>query len=71
MLVSVKADDWSQLPNGSGDGRRKKNKSGEDCTTELLKLAMETDEEFQSKTEEDGSNHTAEVIPGDRGRKKS
>ena len=37
-----------ELPNGSGDGRRKK-----------------------SKTEEDGSYHTAEVSPGDRGRKKS
>ena len=37
--------DWRQLPNGSGDGQRKK-----------------------SKTEEDGSYHTAEVSPGDRGR---
>ena len=31
--------------------------------TELLNLAMETDE--------DGSYHSAEVSPGDRGRKKS
>ena len=49
MLVSVKADDWRQLPNGSGDGRRKKNKSGEDGTTKLLKLAMETDEERKAR----------------------
>ena len=39
--------------------------------TELLKLAMETDEEKKKKTEEDGSYHSAEVSPWDRGRKKS
>ena len=38
--------------------------------TELLKLAMETDEK-KIKTEEDGSYYSAEVSPGDRGRKKS
>ena len=37
--------------------------------TELRKLAMETDEE--RKAEEDGSYHSAEVSPWDRGRKKS
>ena len=36
--------------------------------TELLKLAMEIK---KSKTEEDGSYHSAEVSPGDRGQKKS
>ena len=39
--------------------------------TELLKLAMETDEERKSKTEEDGSYHSAEVSPWDSGWKKS
>ena len=38
--------------------------------TELLKLAMETDEE-RKETEEDGSYHSAEVSPWDRGWKKS
>ena len=31
--------------------------------TELLKLAMETEEERKSKTEEDGSYHSAEDSP--------
>ena len=39
--------------------------------TELLKLAMETDEKRKSKTEEDDIHHTAQVSPGNRGRKKS
>ena len=52
-----------QLPDGSGDGQRKKNRSGEYGSYELLKLAMETDEEKKSKTEEDGSYHSAEVNP--------
>ena len=38
--------------------------------TELLKLAIETDEERKARLK-DGSNHSAEVSPGDRGRKKS
>ena len=37
------------LPDGSGDGRRKKNRSGEDGSYELLKLAMETDEERKAR----------------------
>ena len=41
--------DWKQLPDGSGDRRRKKNKSGEDVATKLLKLAMETDEERKAR----------------------
>ena len=40
--------------------------------TEPLKLAMELDRRRKkSKTEEDGSYHSAEVSPRDRGRKKS
>ena len=39
--------------------------------TKRLRLAMETDKErMKSKTGEDGSHHTAQVGPGDRGRKK-
>ena len=38
-----------QLPDGSGDGRRKKNRYGEDGSYELLKLAMETDEERKAR----------------------
>ena len=38
-----------QLPDGSGDGRRKKNRSGEDGSYELFKLAMETDEERKAR----------------------
>ena len=38
--------------------------------TELLKLAMETGRRKKSKTEEDGSYHSAEISPWDRGRKK-
>ena len=48
------------------------------AATKRLRLAMETDEERtarlekkNSKTGEDGSYHTAQVGPGDRGRKKS
>ena len=39
-----------QLPDGSGDGRRKKNKSGEDGSYRTAqKLAMETDEERKER----------------------
>ena len=41
--------DRKQLPDGSGDGRRKKNKSGEDGSYQLLKLAMETEEERKAR----------------------
>ena len=41
-----------------------------DVATKWLRLAMVTDEE-RSKTGEGGINHTAQVGPGDRGRKKS
>ena len=42
-----------------------------DAATKRLKLAIETDKERKSKTGEGGSYHTAQVRPGDRGRKKS
>ena len=41
-----------------------------DAATKRLRLAMETDGE-ESKTGENSSYHTAQVLPGDRGRKKS
>ena len=37
------------LPDGSADGRRKKKKFGEDGSSELLKLAMETEEERKAR----------------------
>ena len=45
MSFGEKTIDWRQQPDRLGDGRKKKNKSGEDTyVTELLKLAMETEE---------------------------
>ena len=41
--------DWRQLLDGSGDGRRKKNKSGEDGSYRTAQLAMETDEERKAR----------------------
>ena len=44
-----------------------------DAATKWLRLAMETDKERKARlqTAKDGSYHTAQVGPGDRGRKKS
>ena len=42
-----------------------------DAATKQLGLAMETDEERKARLEKMGSYHTAQVGPGDRGRKKS
>ena len=39
--------------------------------TELLKLAMEMDEERKARLKKMVANHSAEVSPSDRGRKKS
>ena len=39
--------------------------------TELLKLAKETDEERKARLKKMVANHSAEVSPWDRGRKKS
>ena len=41
--------DWRQLPDGSVDGRRKKNKSAEDGSYQTAQLAMETDEERKAR----------------------
>ena len=52
-----------QLPNGSGDGRRKKNKSGEDGSYGTAQVSHGDGRRKKSKTEEDGSYHSAEVSP--------
>ena len=54
---------WGQLPDRSGDRRKKKNKSGEMVATELLKLAMETEEERKERLKKMVANHSAEVSP--------
>ena len=43
------SSDWRQLPDGSGDGQRKKNSLEKMVATELLKLAMETDKERKAR----------------------
>ena len=55
--------DWRQLPDGSGDGRRKKNKSGEDGSYRTAQVSHGDGRRKKSKTEEDGSYHSAEVCP--------
>ena len=54
-----------QLPNGSGDGRRKKSKSGEDGSYQTAQVGHGDGGTKKSKTEEDGNYHLAEVSPGD------
>ena len=63
--------DWRQLIDSSGDGRRKKSKSGEDSSYRTAQVSHGDRGRKKSKTKEDGSYHSAEVSPGDRGRKKS
>ena len=55
--------DWRQLPDGSGDGRSKKNKSGEDGSYRTAQVSHGDGRRKKSKTEEDGSYHSAEVSP--------
>ena len=38
-----------QLPDGSGDGRRKKNKSGEDCSYRTAQVSHGTEEERKAR----------------------
>ena len=52
-----------QLTDGSGDGRRKKNKSGEDGSYRTAQVSHGDGWRKKSKTEEDGSYHSAEVSP--------
>ena len=52
-----------QLTDGSGDGRRKKNKSGEDGSYRTAQVSHGDGRRKKSKTEEDGSYHSAEVSP--------
>ena len=52
-----------QLPNGSGDARRKKNKSGEDGSYRTAQVSHGDGRRKKSKTEEDGSYHSADVSP--------
>ena len=59
------------LTDDSGDGRRKKNKSGEDGSYWTAQVSHGDGRRKKSKTEEHGSYHSAEVSPWDRGRKKS
>ena len=54
---------WRQLPDGSGDGRRKKNKSGEDGSYRTAKVSHGDRRRKKGKTKEDGSYHSAEVSP--------
>ena len=63
--------DWRQLTDRSGDGRRKKSKSGEDDSYQTAQVSNGDGRRKKSKTEEDGSYYSAEVSPGDRGQKKS
>ena len=52
-----------ELPDDSGDGRRKKNKSGEDGSYRTAQVSHGDGRRKKSKTEEDGSYHSAEVSP--------
>ena len=55
--------DWRQLPDGSVDGRRKKNKSGEDGSYRTAQVSHGDGRRKKSKTKEDGSYHSAEISP--------
>ena len=55
--------DWRQLPNGSGDGRRKKSKCVEDGSYQAAQVDRGDGRRKKSKTEEDGSYHTVQVNP--------
>ena len=62
MKMSWKENkDWIRLPDGSGDGQRKKNKSGEDDSYLTAQVSHGDGRRKKSKTEEDGSYHSAEV----------
>ena len=52
--------DWRQLPDSLGDGRKKKEKM---VATELLKLAMETEEGRKERLKKMVANHSAEASP--------
>ena len=55
--------DRRQLPDGSGDGRRKKSITGEDGSYRTAQVSHGDGWRKKSKTEEDGSYHSAEVSP--------
>ena len=55
--------DGRQLPDGLGDARGKKNKSGEDGSYRTAQVSHRDGRIKKSKTEEDGSYHSAEVSP--------
>ena len=55
--------DWRQLPDGSGDGRKKTNITGEDGSYRTAQVSHGDGRRKKSKTEEDGSYHSAEVSP--------
>ena len=55
--------DWRQLPDRSGDGRKKKKSLEKMVATELLKLAMETEEERKERLKKMVANHSPEVSP--------
>ena len=55
--------DWRQLPDGSGDGRRKKKKSGEDGSNRTAQVIHGDGRRKKSKTEEDGATTQLRLAP--------
>ena len=55
--------DWRQLLDRLGDGRKKKNSLEKIVATELLKLAMETEEGRKERLKKMVANHSAEASP--------